>query len=170
MNKLAAFDGVVQWFGEGLHLPLPWLMAVLAICAEIGGGIALIFGIGLRFMAVPMMFTMIVAAATVHWQNGWHVLPESQLTVPWEWRTDLIEEGQVRKDAANEILEQSGMYDWLTEAGNITVLKNGIEFVATYFCMLVVLFFYGAGRFVSVDYWIDRKLSALERGVGRETD
>ena len=38
-----------------------------------------------------------------------------------------------------------------------TLLKNGIEFAATYFIMLLVLFFTGAGRYLSVDYWIDRR-------------
>ncbi|HEX5635541.1 MAG TPA: DoxX family protein, partial [Gammaproteobacteria bacterium] len=31
---------------------------------------------------------------------------------------------------------------------------NGIEFAATYLIMLLVLFFYGAGRYVSADYWL----------------
>ncbi|MAL94493.1 MAG: hypothetical protein CME40_05400 [Haliea sp.] len=35
----------------------------------------------------------------------------------------------------------------------IAVLNNGIEFAATYFVMLLSLFFTGAGRFVSLDYW-----------------
>ena len=37
------------------------------------------------------------------------------------------------------------------------VLNNGIEFAATYFIMLLVLFFNGAGRLVSLDYWIARR-------------
>jgi putative oxidoreductase len=38
------------------------------------------------------------------------------------------------------------------------VLNNGIEFAATYFIMLLALFFIGAGRYVSLDYWIARRL------------
>jgi uncharacterized membrane protein YphA (DoxX/SURF4 family) len=34
------------------------------------------------------------------------------------------------------------------------ILNNGIEFAATYFVMLLSLFFTGAGRFFSLDYWI----------------
>ena len=34
------------------------------------------------------------------------------------------------------------------------VLNNGIEFAATYFIMLLVLFFIGAGKFFSVDYYL----------------
>ena len=36
------------------------------------------------------------------------------------------------------------------------VLNNGIEFAATYFIMLLVLFFTGAGNYISLDYWIAR--------------
>ena len=43
------------------------------------------------------------------------------------------------------------------EAGSVTILKNGIEFAATYFVMLLVLLFTGAGRIVSVDYWVARR-------------
>jgi len=36
------------------------------------------------------------------------------------------------------------------------ILNNGIEFAATYFIMLLALFFIGAGRYFSMDYWIRR--------------
>lgn len=156
-NKLSGLEDTAYYFGEYLRMPAPMLMAVLAGLTEFIGGLSLLFGIALRFMAIPMMFTMIVAAGTAHWDNGWHALPETTLTVPWEWRTDLIEEAQQRKSAAVSILQEHGNYEWLTEAGNFTVLKNGIEFAATYFVMLLMLLFSGAGRYVSVDYWIARK-------------
>lgn len=103
------------------------------------------------------MVTMLVAAATAHWENGWHALPESTLMVPWEWRSDLIEEAEIRKDKIRSLLRDHGNYQWLTEAGSVTILKNGIEFAATYFVMLLVLLFTGGGRYVSLDYWIARK-------------
>ena len=158
-GKLAALENTAYYFGEYLGLPAPMLMAVLAGATEFFGGIALLFGLATRWFAVPLMFTMIVAATTAHWDNGWHALPESTLTVPWEWRTDLIEEANTRKEAAKSLLKQHGNYQWLTEAGNITVLKNGIEFAATYFIMLLTLFFIGGGRYVSADYWIRKKLN-----------
>ena len=37
------------------------------------------------------------------------------------------------------------------------VLNNGIEFATTYFVMLLALFYLGAGRWVSVDYWAWRR-------------
>lgn len=156
-NKLTGLDDTAYYFGEYLEMPAPMLMAVLAGLAEFIGGLSLLFGVAIRFMAIPMMFTMIVAAGTAHWDNGWHALPETTLTVPWEWRTDLIDEAQQRKTAAISILKEHGNYQWLTEVGSVTVLKNGIEFAATYFVMLLMLLFSGAGRFVSVDYWIARK-------------
>lgn len=158
-GKLAALDSTAYYFGEYLGLPAPMLMAVMAGATEFFGGIALLFGLATRWFAVPLMFTMIVAATTAHWENGWHALPESTLTVPWEWRTDLIEEANTRKEAAKSLLKQHGNYKWLIEAGNITILKNGIEFAATYFIMLLTLFFVGGGRYVSADYWIRNKLN-----------
>ena len=35
-NKLAHFEDTAAWFGDGLGLPLPTLMAGLAIAAELG--------------------------------------------------------------------------------------------------------------------------------------
>jgi putative oxidoreductase len=156
-NKLAHVQDVAAWF-ESLAIPAPELMAYLAGATELVGGIALLIGLGVRWIALPLMVIMTVAAATAHWDNGWHVLPEQELTVPWEWRSDLIEEAAQRKSAAREILREHGDYGWLTQTGGVTILKNGIEFAATYFVMLLALFFFGAGRFVSMDYWLRRAL------------
>lgn len=158
-GKLMALEDTAFYFGEFLNLPAPMLMAFLAGFAEFAGGIALLLGLGTRLMAIPLMITMVVAAYTAHWQFGWHALPETTLTMPWEWRTDLIDEAQQRKAAAISLLKEHGHYGWLTETGSFTILKNGIEFAATYFIMLLVLLFTGAGRFVSLDYWISRKLN-----------
>ena len=154
-HKLTALEATASWF-EYLGLPLPMSLALLAGATELVGGVSLLLGLGLRLLALPLMVTMVVAAVSAHWENGWHVLPESTLTVPWEWRSDLIAEAQNRREVARELLQQHGNYAWLTEAGSITILKNGIEFAATYFIMLLMLFFSGAGRYVSVDYWLNR--------------
>ncbi len=156
-NKLTNIENVGYWF-ESLGLPSPELMAWLAGLTELGGGVLLVLGLAVRVISIPLMFTMIVAAVTAHWQFGWHALPETALTMPWEWRNDLITEAALRKEHAATILKQHGNYAWLTEAGNFTVLKNGIEFAATYFIMLLVLMFQGAGRYVSLDYWVGRRL------------
>ncbi|SDJ84981.1 DoxX family protein [Microbulbifer yueqingensis] len=160
MNKLGHIGDVAAWFGNpdwGLGLPAPLLMAWLAALTELLGGIALLLGLGVRLVALPLMFVMAVAAVTAHWQYGWHALPEQTLTMPWEWREDLIEQAAERKDKAVELLKEHGNYDWLTEAGSFTVLKNGIEFAATYFVMLLALLGTGGGRFASLDYWLCRR-------------
>ena len=152
MNKLSHVGNVASWF-EGLGFPAPELMVYLAGGTELVGGVMLLVGFGVRWAAIPLMFTMAVAAST-HWDNGWHALPEQQLTMPWEWRIDLIEDATVRKEKANEILKANSNYKWITAAGPFTILKNGVEFAATYFVMLLVLFFMGAGKYFSVDYYL----------------
>ena len=156
-GKLTELESTAYWFGEYLGMPAPMLMAVLAGLAEFVGGIALLIGLAVRAWAIPLMVTMAVAAYTAHWDAGWHALPETKLTVPWEWRGDLIDEASKRKEAAKSLLKRHGNYSWLTETGSITVLKNGIEFAATYFIMCLVLLFTGAGRYASIDYWLARR-------------
>jgi uncharacterized membrane protein YphA (DoxX/SURF4 family) len=155
-NKLSHIEDLVPWFAS-MGIPAPEVMVWLAALTEFFGGIALLAGLAVRWFAVPLMVTMVVAATSAHWDNGWHALPETQLTMPWEWRSDLIEEANVRRDRAKEILREHSNYGWITSAGSITILKNGIEFAATYFVMLLALFFLGAGRFFSLDYWIARR-------------
>lgn len=156
-QKMGSFESTVEWFGNaewGLGLPLPWLMALLATGTEIIGAIALLIGLGVRWISVPLMFTMIVAAVTVHLQNGWLAIAAGSGIFATERTTEAIN----RLDRAKEILKEHGNYDWLTEHGSFVVLNNGIEFAATYFIMLFALFFIGAGRFLSADYWIAKKL------------
>ena len=153
-NKLTALDDTAYYFGEFLGMPAPMLMAILAGLTEFFGGWAILLGVATRLFTIPLMITMLVAAFTAHWKYGWHALPESTLTVPWEWRGDLIEEANKRKSIIKDIIREHGNYGWLTQAGSVTILKNGIEFAATYFVMLLALLFTGAGRFVSADYWI----------------
>jgi len=155
-SKLSHAQYLGPYF-ESLGIPAPELMVYVAGLTELLGGIALVIGLAVRWFALPLMFTMAVAAVTAHWDNGWHALPETELQVPWEWRADLIEQAGIRKQRARDILREHGNYDWLTEAGSFTVLKNGIEFAATYFIMLLALFFTGAGRWLSLDDWIARR-------------
>jgi len=155
-QKLAHFSDTVEWFGNaewGLGLPLPWLMAFLATAAELGGAIALVLGLALRWMCIPMMFTMLVAAFTVHWENGWLAIAEG-MGVFANMRTM---EAQQRLDEARQILMEHGDWERLTEYGNLVILNNGVEFAVTYLIMLLALAFLGAGRYVSVDYWIRRR-------------
>ncbi|MDX1692714.1 MAG: DoxX family protein [Ketobacteraceae bacterium] len=171
-HKFHNFESIVSWFGNaewGLGLPFPAFMAFIATATEIIGGFALLLGIALRWLAIPLMFTMAVAALTAHWENGWFAIAPSnpdtstakvlaEVGFPGaEASLENSREVGKRLDRAKEILKEHGNYRWLTSKGNFVVLNNGIEFSATYFIMLLVLFFTGAGRYLSVDYWIHRK-------------
>jgi len=156
LGKLGAIGDTATWFGS-LGIPAPAIMAWLAGLTELIGGVLLIPGIAVRWVAVPLMVAMAVAASAAHWDNGWHALPDKELMMPWEWREDLIDGAVERRTMARTLLRRHGNYDWLTETGSITILKNGIEFAATYFIMLLSLFFTGAGR-LSVDHFVRRYL------------
>lgn len=157
-QKYNSFSDTAEWFGNtewGLGLPFPSLMAFLATSTEIAGAIMLLFGFGVRWISIPLMITMIVAALTTHMANGWLAIAAGSGI----FATDRTMEAVERLDKAKGLLEQHGNYEWLTEHGNLVVLNNGIEFAATYFIMLLALFFIGGGKYVSVDYWISKKFS-----------
>jgi uncharacterized membrane protein YphA (DoxX/SURF4 family) len=154
-KKLADMDSIIEWFGNpdwGLGLPFPEIMAWAAALTEAGGAVLLLIGFAVRWISIPMMVTMVVAAVTVHLPNGWLAIAEGSGPFATERTMGAVE----RLDRAKEILQTHGNYDWLTQNGSFVVLNNGIEFAATYFIMLLVLFFIGAGRFFSMDYWIRR--------------
>jgi uncharacterized membrane protein YphA (DoxX/SURF4 family) len=158
-NKIDGFDNIVQWFGNddwGLGLPFPFLMAILAITAEVLGAVALLLGFGLRLMAIPMMFTMFIAMTSVHGQFGWQAIADAGAP----FSNERVEAAVEKKEIIISILQEHGNYEWLTSSGNIAILNNGIEFAATYFLMLLALFFIGSGRYVSVDYWIKAWLTS----------
>jgi putative oxidoreductase len=155
-QKVAHFSDTVEWFGNdewGLGLPFPALMAFLATAAELGGAVSLALGLALRWMCIPMMFTMLVAAFTVHWENGWLAIAEGMGV----FATTRTMEAQARLERAREILMEHGNWEYLTEYGNFVILNNGVEFAVTYFVMLLALAFLGAGRYVSLDYWLRRR-------------
>lgn len=156
LNPAKGLESVAAWFGNpdwGLGLPAPLLMAFLAWAAEYLGAIALALGLATRWVCIPLMFTMVVAATTVHWDNGWQSVHDLKSPYPAEHAEAAID----RLSRAKSLLKEHGNYDWLTEHGSLVSLNNGIEWAATYFVMLVALFFLGGGRFFSLDYWIARR-------------
>jgi len=164
MEKVSGFDDVVAWFGNpdwGLGLPMPAVMAFLATATEVVGAIMLLLGLGVRWISIPLMVTMVVAAVTVHWEHGWQAIASTKGAFASEHLGPLMLENASgateRLAAARSLLEQHGNYDWLTGSGSFVVLNNGIEFAATYFVMLLALFFIGAGRWLSLDYWLARR-------------
>lgn len=159
-HKYQSFADTVDWFGNpdyGLGLPAPWLMAFLATSTELAGAVLLALGFATRWISIPLMVTMIVAAVTVHLPHGWQAIadPSAPFASP-----SVIESAE-KLVKAKEILQEHGNYDWLTSSGNFVILNNGIEFAATYFIMLLALFFMGGGRYVSVDYWLARKFKSV---------
>ncbi len=155
-KKFSNFSSTVDWFGNeewGLGLPLPYLLVFLVALTEVLGAIFLLLGFAVRVISIPLMITMVVAAWTVHWQNGWLAIAEGSGVFSTERTVGAIE----RLDRAKEILKGMGDYSWLTENGSFVILNNGIEFATTYFIMLLTLFLIGAGNYVSVDYWLYRK-------------
>ncbi|HET8807156.1 MAG TPA: DoxX family protein [Methylophaga sp.] len=161
-NKWNPFDpdsslqSTIDWFAHsdwGLDLPFPELMAYLAWGTEYFGAILLLLGLAVRWVSIPLMFTMLVAAFSVHWQNGWQAIHDPMSAFAAENATEAI----ARLETAKEILKEHGNYSWLTEHGSLVSLNNGIEFAATYFVMLLTLFFIGGGRYLSIDYWLARK-------------
>lgn len=160
-NKWLGFENTVAWFGNadwGLGLPAPMVLAFLATWTEILGAIFLLLGFATRYITIPLMVTMLVAIFTVHWGNGWSAIADSAVDPGVAERTA----------AARSILQEHGNYDWLTAKGSFVILNNGIEFGVTYFIMLLSLFFTGAGKVVSMDYWIEKYFSGKKDFSGKE--
>lgn len=168
-EQLTADPNVVAWFGNsewGLGLPYPEILANLAAWTEFLGGWLLIIGLAVRFISIPLMVTMFVAATTVHLENGWFAItptnPDTSAAKVLQWvgvdgadkSLKNSEEASIRLERMKSILEENGNTQWLYGKGNIAILNNGIEFAATYFIMLLALFFIGAGRWFSMDYWL----------------
>ncbi len=161
-TKYQGFDGIVDWFGNadyGLGLPFPFVLAFLATAAELVGGLFLLIGLATRWVSIPLMVTMLVAAFSVHWPNGWATIADAS-----SWMSDgtiMLNEAVLnapdKLSAAKDILQEHGNYEWLTSSGKFVVLNNGIEFAITYFVMLFSLFFTGGGKFTSVDYFLSKK-------------
>lgn len=160
MQKFANFDSTVEWFGNpewGLGLPFPTLLAFFAAATELAGAVLLALGLAVRLIAVPLIATMIVAIFTVHLEHGWLAIAEYAGPFATERTMMAID----RLNEAKEILREHGDYEHLTEHGSLVILNNGIEFAVTYLIMLLSLFFTGAGRYVSLDYWIRKRLTPV---------
>ena len=164
-TKYQRFEGIVDWFGNtdyGLGLPFPFVLAFLATAAELVGGLLLLMGLATRWVSIPLMVTMLVAAFSVHWPNGWAAIADAS-----SWMSDgtiMLNEAVMnapdKLSAVKGILQQHGNYEWLTSSGKFVVLNNGIEFAMTYFIMLLSLFFTGGGKFTSVDHFLAKRYIA----------
>lgn len=63
-GHLTHMTETVEAFRDDFGVPFPEFNARLASVTEFVGGILLLFGLGTRFAALPMAFTMLVAIAT----------------------------------------------------------------------------------------------------------
>jgi putative oxidoreductase len=137
-------------------------LAFLATAAELVGGIFLLLGLATRWVSIPLMVTMLVAAFSVHWPNGWAAIADAS-----SWMSDgtimlseMVMNAPDKLATAKAILQEHGNYKWLTSSGKFVVLNNGIEFAMTYFIMLLSIFFTGGGKYTSVDFFLAKKFIA----------
>jgi uncharacterized membrane protein YphA (DoxX/SURF4 family) len=159
MQKLSHIDDTIAWFGNvewGLGLPFPTIMAWLALASELAGAVLLAAGLAVRWISLPLMVTMLVAAVTVHAEFGWQAIADPAAP----FANERVVASAEKIDRAREILKVHGNYEWLTSSGRLVILNNGIEFAAIYFIMLLSLFFTGAGRWISADFWLERWLKS----------
>lgn len=155
LSTLMPYQNTIDWFGNpdwGLGLPLPTLMAFMAGWTELLGAIFLAVGILVRWISIPLLVTMAVAAFTAHWSNGWQAIADPGAP----FANERVMESAERLAATKEILREHGNYSWLTGRGSLVILNSGIEFATSYFVMLLALLALGGGRYVSLDYWLDR--------------
>lgn len=169
-----------NWFSQDL-LPFPFSVIppdvswFLASWTEFLGGIFILFGLATRLWAIPLAITMLVAALSVHWDNGWTAISPSsppKVCIPG---TDAHTDSSVferyikcynvnertidaseRLARAKSILREHGNYRYLNGSGSIVKLNSGIEFAAIYFSMLLALMIIGGGRYFSLDYFLGR--------------
>ncbi len=181
-----------NWFSPEL-LPFPFsvlpveLSWFLASWTEFLGGICILIGLATRIWAVPLAVTMLVAAGSVHWDNGWPAIAPSNppaVCVPGSDAnagSNVFEryikcynvnertiEGSERLSRAKSILREHGNYRYLNGSGSIVKLNNGIEFAMIYFAMILALLMIGGGRYLSLDYYL-RKF-VVTKYAGRPDD
>lgn len=151
MNKFSDLNSTIEWFGNtqwGLGLPFPALLATHAAGTEVLGAVLLVAGLGVRWISIPLMMVMLMAMITVHMEHGWLAI------------ADQSSEAHTRLNGFLGWLSENhpGRHGYITELGTPIMLNNGIEFSATYFIMLLTLLFTGAGRYLSLDFWVNRRL------------
>jgi len=69
-------EHVADYFGHDLHIPFPYFNAYLASATECCGGLLLLPGLGSRLVALPLMFTMIIAYLTAEIDKVKHIFSD----------------------------------------------------------------------------------------------
>ncbi len=88
-GKLLNHDRVTEFF-ISLGIPFPELNAWIAGGVECFGGLLLLFGLGSRLAAIPLIFTMLVAYATAHSEALFNILNDSREFIKQEPFTFLM--------------------------------------------------------------------------------
>lgn len=154
----AGAENIAHYFAN-IGIPLSQLSAYLATYTELIGGVLLLLGLGIRWITPPLMVTMIVAAVFAHWDNGWLAIANSEPSFFGTERS--LAASQHLQELLSWLQQQyPDRYQALMSLGRPVMLNNGIEFAATYFVILLMLFFTGGGRYVSVDYYLGKRCSA----------
>ena len=115
----------------------------------------LLIGLAVRWISIPLMVTMWVAAMAIHWDNGWAAIAVSRpAPVCIEGSEAAVAAGSFEKFAkcynvnertieaskrlarGKEIMAEHGNSRWLNQHGSFVKLNAGIEFAASYFAML----------------------------------
>lgn len=86
--KLFNINNIISWFSE-MGLPFPTLNAYMATATEVVGVVCLILGLGVRYITIPLIITMLVAIKTVHWENGFSA-GENGFEIPFYYIVFLI--------------------------------------------------------------------------------
>ena len=76
LNKVIGFEGTVGYIASK-GLPMPEVLAVLAIVVEIGAGIALLIGFKTRWSA--LLLALFTLGAAVFFHNYWGVPADQQM-------------------------------------------------------------------------------------------
>ena len=69
MMKWNNINDIAEWFAS-MNYPMPTINAYLAATTEALGVVLLLLGFATRLISIPLMFTMVIAIATVHFANG----------------------------------------------------------------------------------------------------
>jgi len=167
-----------NWFSQEM-MPFPFsvipteLSWFLASWTEFIGGICILIGLATRLWAIPLAVTMLVAAVSVHWDNGWPAIapsnppavcvPDSQAHADSNVFERYVKcynvnertiEASERLSRAKSVLREHGNFRYLNGSGSIVKLNSGMEFAIIYMGMILALLIIGGGRYFSVDYYL----------------
>ena len=75
-GKLTGFDGTVGYIASK-GMPMPQVLAIIAIVIELGGGLALVIGWKTRWVALAFVVFLLVLTPIFH--NYWAATPEQMM-------------------------------------------------------------------------------------------